>query len=107
MIVHEKLSSRRLFIKPGIHERGTKCGECGERGKCSLGFQGISQRIPGNVEEDSGECSKRFWEMFEEIPGNVRKGSSEYSKRFRGKLGKIPGNVGKDSRECSKRLNAL
>ena len=68
---------------------------------------GISQRIPGNVEEDSGECSKRFWEMFEEIPGNVRKGSSEYSKRFRGKLGKIPGNVGKDSRECSKRLNAL
>ena len=25
-----------LFIKPGIQERGTECGECGERGDCYL-----------------------------------------------------------------------
>ena len=85
MIFHEKPSCRRLFIKPGIQERGTECGKCGERWECSLGFRGISQRIPGNVRKDSGEYSKRFW----------------------GILVKIPGNVGKDSRECSKRLNAL
>ena len=30
-----------LFIKPGIQERGTECEECGERGECSLGFQGM------------------------------------------------------------------
>ena len=114
---------RGLFIKPGIQERGTECRECGERGECSLGFRGISQRIPGNVtiltfrgmlkkipgnvEDDSGECSNRSRGMFEEIPENVRRDSGEYSKRFRGMLVKIPGNVGKDSRECSKRLNAL
>ena len=23
-----------LFIKPGIQEWGTECGECGERGEC-------------------------------------------------------------------------
>ena len=79
MIVHEKRSSRRLFIKPGIQERGTECRECGERGKCSLGFRGISQRIPGNV------IILTFWGM----------------------LTKVPGNVEEDSRECSKRLNAL
>ena len=27
-----------LFIKPGIQERGT---ECGERGECSLRFRGM------------------------------------------------------------------
>ena len=31
--------NNRLFIKPGIQERGT---ECGERGECSLRFRGIS-----------------------------------------------------------------
>ena len=32
----------RLFIKPGIQERGTGCGECGEREEYALGFWGIS-----------------------------------------------------------------
>ena len=31
-----------VFIKPGIQERGTEFGECGERRECSLRFQGIS-----------------------------------------------------------------
>ena len=30
-----------LFIKPGMQERGTECGECGERGECSIGFRGM------------------------------------------------------------------
>ena len=29
-------------MKPEIQERGTECGECGERGESSLGFRGIS-----------------------------------------------------------------
>ena len=33
---------KKLFIKPGIQERGTECGECVEHGECSLGFRGIS-----------------------------------------------------------------
>ena len=33
------LNRRGLFIKPGIQERGTECGECGERGECLLGFR--------------------------------------------------------------------
>ena len=97
MIVHEKRSSRRLFIKPGIQERGTECRECGEHGKCSVGFRGISQRIPGNV------IILTFRGMLKKIPGNVEEDSGEYSKRFRRKLVKIPRNVDKDSRECSKR----
>ena len=36
------MKNKRLFIKPGIQERGTECGECGERGERSLGFRGIS-----------------------------------------------------------------
>ena len=65
-----------LFIKPGIQERGT---ECGERGECSLGFERISLEdsgecyyfnIPGNVKEDSGERPRRFPGMFKKIPGN-------------------------------------
>ena len=86
MIVHEKRSSRRLFIKPGIQERGTECGECrecGERGECSLGFRGISQRIPGNV------IILTFRGMFEKIPGNVSKDSRECWQRFSRMLKKI------------------
>ena len=109
--------SNRLFIKPGIQERGT---ECGERGECSLGFWGIPLRIPGNViiltfrgmfkkipgnvQKDSGECSRRFRGMFKKFPGNVPEDSGECSKRFRGMFEKIPGNVRKDSGECSKRF---
>ena len=56
-IFSEKLFTKiRLFLKPGIKERGTECRECEERGECSLGFWGISQRIPGNVIIHSGEC---------------------------------------------------
>ena len=110
----------RLFIKPGIQERGT---ECGERGECSLGFQGISQRIlgnviiltfrgmlkkiPGNVEEDSGECSKRFRGMFQKIPGDVEEDSWECLKRFPGTFEKIPGNVRRDTGECSRRFRGM
>ena len=78
----KKKDSFRLFIKPGIHKRGTECGEYGERGECSLGFRGISYRIPrnveedsGNVQEDSGECSRRFRGMFKNIQGNVQEDS--------------------------------
>ena len=100
---------KRLFLKPGMQERGTECGECGERGECLLGFRGISKRIPGNViiltfpgmfkkiprnvRRDSGECSRRFRGMFEEIPGNVEEDSGECSRRFRGILKKISANV--------------
>ena len=83
---------KRLFLKPGMQERGTECGECGERGECLLGFRGISKRIPGNVQEDSEECSKRFWGMFKKIPGNVREDS---------------GNVQEDSGEYSRRLRGI
>ena len=55
MIFHEKRSCRRLFIKPGIQERGTECGKCGERWECSLGFRGMFEKIPGNIRKDSGE----------------------------------------------------
>ena len=92
---------KRLFIKPGIQERGTECGECllGFRGISKripgnviiLTFRGMFQKFPGNVQQDSEECSKRFWGMFQKIPGNVREDSGnvqedsrEYSRRFRG-----------------------
>ena len=39
----------RLFIKPGIQERGTKFGESGEHRESSLDFWGISSKILGNV----------------------------------------------------------
>ena len=114
----ETKTLNRLFIKPGIQERGTECGECAERRipgnviiltfrECWRRFRGMFEKIPGNVRRDSGECSKRFCWMFEKIPVNVRRDFGECSRRFRGMLVKIPGNVGKDSRECSKRLKAL
>ena len=112
----KKCNQQRLFIKPGIQERGTKCGECGERGECSLGFRGISYRIPGNVIiltfrgmfvkipgnalEDSGECSTRFRGMFKKIAG-------ECSRRLRGMFKKIPGNVQEDYGECSRRFRGM
>ena len=94
MIVHEKRSSRRLFIKPGIQERGTECGECRERGECSLGFRGISWRIPGNV------IILTFWGMLKKILGNVEEDSGECLKRFRGMFEEIPGDIPEDSGEC-------
>ena len=105
----EHLEDVRLLIKPGIQERGTECGECGERGECSLGsrgmllcyysrecwrrFLGMFEKIPGNVQKDSGECWKRFRGMFKRIPGNVQKDSGECSKGFRGMFEKIPGKL--------------
>ena len=76
---------KRLFLKPGIQERGTECGECGERGECLLGFRGISKRIPGNV------IILTFPGMFKKIPRNVRRDSGECSRRFRGMFERIPG----------------
>ena len=68
----EHLEDVRLLIKPGIQERGTECGECGERGECWKRFRGMFKRIPGNVQKDSGECSKGFRGMFEKIPGKLK-----------------------------------
>ena len=66
----------RLFIKPTIQERGTECGKHGECGECSLGFRGISLRIPGNV------TTLRFRGMLKKIPGNVPEDSGESNFRF-------------------------
>ena len=35
-------------------------------------------KILGNVIKDSGECSRGFQGMFEKIPGNVPEDSREY-----------------------------
>ena len=91
-------SSALLFINSRIEERATECGEYRERGECSLGFRGISLRIPGNV------IILRFPEMLKKIPGNVQEGSGECSVRFRGMFEKIPGNVQEISGECLRRF---
>ena len=93
-----KLIRLGLFIKPGIQERGTECGECEERGECSLRFRGISKRIPGNV------IILTFRGMLKKIPGNVQEHSGECSRRFRGMFKKIPGNVQEDSGESKFRF---
>ena len=106
-------SSEGLFIKPGIQERGTKCGECGECGERGewipgkllgdsgeyyyFNIPGMFQRIPGNAEKDSGECSKGFRGIFQKIPGNVQRDFGECSRRFRGMFKRIPGNAQEDS----------
>ena len=117
-----------------MQEWGTQCGECREHGECSLGFRGISLRIPGNLLilafrgisrrfggmslktpgnaiKDSGECSRRFWGMLSKIRGNVIKDSGECSRGFRGislkilrNFGRIPGNVQEDSAESKFRF---
>ena len=94
----EGLLLTRLFIKPGIQERGT---ECEERGECSLGFRGILQRIPGNV------IILTFRGMFKRIPGNVLEDTEECFRRFRGIFERIPGNVQEDSEECSRRFRGI
>ena len=81
------------FINPEIQGRGMECRECRERNVDQdsreslrgfrgnvlvLAFQGMLEKIPRNVPEDSRECYQRF----------------------RGIFGKIPGNVQEDSREC-------
>ena len=50
----------------GIQEQGTECGECEERGECSLSFRGISRRVPGNA------LILGFRRMLEKILGNVQ-----------------------------------
>ena len=99
----------RLFIKPGIQERGTECGECGE-----WAFRRTLKKIPGNAQQDSGEWSRRFRGMLNKIPGNAQQDSGECSKRFRecskrfrGMFQKIPGNAQEDSGECSKRFRGI
>ena len=109
-----------LFIKPGIRERGTECGECRERGECSQGlwgmfsfyysgecsrrFRGMSQKIPANVPEVSRECSRSFQGMFQKFPGNVPEDSEEFYQRFWWMLLKILGNAQEDFGECSERF---
>ena len=51
--------------------------EYGGRGECSLGFRGISKRIPGHA------IILTFRGMFQRIPGNVPEDSGECFKRFR------------------------
>ena len=122
----------RLFIKPGIQERGT---ECEKHGECSLGFWGMllsyysrecwrrfrgtfpkilgnfwkdsrdcSQKFRGNARKDSGECSRGFRRIFENISGNVAEDSGECSRGFRGMFNKVPGNVRENSRESKFRF---
>ena len=45
----------RLCTKPGIQERGTKCGELGEWGGNVI-LWGVSSNVPENVAKHSGEC---------------------------------------------------
>ena len=56
----------RLFIKPGIQERGTKIGESGEHRECSLGFWGMSKfKIPQNVyNQKSLWCLVNFHSLY-------------------------------------------
>ena len=54
-----------------------------------LAFQGMFQKIPGNIIKDSGECYKRFRGMFLRIPGNVRADSWECSGGFQGMQGNL------------------
>ena len=82
---------KAVMIKPGIQERGTKCGEHGGWGQCY---------IPGNVAKHSGECPQTFRGMSSNIPGNVAKNSGECPQTFRGMSPNIPGNVVKYSEEC-------
>ena len=55
-------------------------------------FQGLSEKILGNVAKDSE---------------NVRENSVEYSRRFQGMFEKILVNIRKDSGECSKRFRGI
>ena len=114
------ITEKRLFIKPGIQERGTKYEECRERREYSLEFRGTSSRIPGyviilifratsekipaNVLKDSLKWSRRFRGMFKKIPWNVRQDPGQSLRRFWEMLKKIPGNVKKDSGEFSRRF---
>ena len=90
-MISVKYDFNRLFIKSEIQEWGTECRECKERGKCSLGFRGISKKIPWNV------VILTFRGMLKKIPGNVQEDSGECLKRFRGMFKKIPGNIQEDS----------
>ena len=87
-----------LCIKPGIQERGTEYGECGELEKCYIPenvvkhsreypqrFRGVSSNLSGNVGKYSGECCQTFRGM---------------SPKFRGKSPNVPGNIFKHSGEC-------
>ena len=115
-----------LFIKPGIQERETECGNAGNvgnldqdsgeslkgfrgmllfycSGECSKRFRGMFKRIPANAQEDSGKCSRGFREMFKRILGNIRKESGKCSAdsgecltRFWGMFKRIPGNLNLD-----------
>ena len=107
-----------LCIKPGIQERGTEYGECGELEECYIPgnvvkhsreypqrFRGVSSNLSGNVGKCSGECCQTFRGMPSKIPGNVAKHSGEYLQTFRGMSPNIPGNVLKYSWECRQTLN--
>ena len=73
-----------LCIKPGIQERGTKCGERGEWGECCN--PGISPNIPGNVFKHYWECRQIFRGISSNIPANVLKHSGECHQTFRGMM---------------------
>ena len=90
IVFYNSLIKSWLFIKRGIQKRGTECGECKERGECSLEFRGISLRIPGNV------LILAFRGMFEKFPGNVIKDSGECSRRF----WEMSNKIQEDSGEC-------
>ena len=113
-------SKLRLYIKPGIQERGTECGECGNGGRGGGGWcyipgnvakhsgerpqtlRGMSPNILGNVLKHSGECPQTFQGKSSNIPGNIAKYFGECPQTFQGMSPNIPVNVAKHSRECPK-----
>ena len=53
-----------LFIKPGIHEWGMECGECRERGKCSLKCR--SSEKFSFTDALQNRCSKKISQISQE-----------------------------------------
>ena len=94
----------RLYIKPGILERAT---ECGEHGECFI--PGNIRKIPGNFAKHSGECHEKFLGMFSNIPGNAAEHSGKCCQILilRAMSWKIPEIVLKDSGECRWTLKGM
>ena len=102
----------KLYIKPGILERGTECGEHEEcfipgnvlkdSRECRQTFRGMSWKIPGNVLKHSRECRWTLKGMSPNIPGNVTKHSGDCCETFQGRSSKNPENICKWSEVCCK-----
>ena len=92
-----------LFTKPRAQESETKCGKFRKGGAfwnlsensrkyyhfSSRRFQGMLEKIPGNIINDFRKNSRRFRGMFHRIPGDVSEDSREWSKIFQGMVDDI------------------